>query len=817
MSKKQQKLQRRLEQQQPIKQVSTKPKASPAAPLTADEKRIINVQAIIVVLLAIGLYANTWFNEYAVDDTIVITKNEFTQQGIEGIDEIMTTDAFKGFFGNNFGFVAGGRYRPLSIVTFAIEQEIFGGNPHISHLINVLLYALTCFVIFKLLQEIFGHPKLSQFYLSVPFIATLIYTAHPIHTEVVANIKGRDEIMGMLGSVTALYLSLLYVKRQDTKLLIAAAFSFIIALFSKENAITYLAVIPLTLYFFTKPTTKDYLSTTIPMLAIAVIFVFLRSQFTPVSIDSNSNEILNNPFVRATNNERFATIAFTFWEYLRLMIFPHPLTYDYYFNQVPIIGWDSPKALLPALLNIGIIGVALYYFKQKSHISWAILYYFITISIVSNILFTVGIAMNERFVFMPSLGFAVILAILIVKATNYIKEKQWTYRMVNNPAPVLAIMAVILSGYTIKTVTRNTDWKNDFVLFSKDAVNSPNSCKTANAYAGELVSAADTTKSPEQAKAYLVEAEKQLERALRIYPTYQNALLLMGNCKYKLYKDPEQAKPYYEATLQQNPNYFEGNFNMGTIYLEAGTKNPKNYILAVPYLQRAYQEALNSGKKSQLPGARNNLADAYAQAMVVNPATGVPTYPYLDSAKSMYDEFFIPDLKAKIQNDPKKVDNYFNLGEIYIKLKDANQAIATFNQILAIEPNNAMATYKIGATYGRLLNDLDNSIAWLKKAIALDPKPEVFREDLGVAYGFKQDYQNAIQTGLDGIAINPKYAPFYYNVGVSYRMLGQTDKAQEYFAKAAQLEPGKYNQQPVPTQQQNQQNQGAAPVFKPKL
>ncbi|MBE0640560.1 MAG: tetratricopeptide repeat protein, partial [Bacteroidales bacterium] len=85
--------------------------------------------ALVLAGLAIVLYANTLPLDYALDDTLILTGNEFTKQGIRGIPEIMTNDAFTGFFGKQKSLVAGGRYRPLSQVMFAIEYELFGFNP----------------------------------------------------------------------------------------------------------------------------------------------------------------------------------------------------------------------------------------------------------------------------------------------------------------------------------------------------------------------------------------------------------------------------------------------------------------------------------------------------------------------------------------------------------------------------------------------------------------------------------------------------------------------------------------------------------------
>lgn len=658
------------------------------------------IQALAIFLVATLLYINTLQNEYAVDDTIVIVKNTLTTQGFAGIDEIMTTDAFYGFFGENYKFVAGGRYRPLSIVTFAIEYEFFGEAPMLSHFVNVVLYALTCLIVFMVLAELFKQKNLKAFALTVPFVTALIYAAHPIHTEVVANIKGRDEIMGMLGAILSLYCFVKYVKQEDLTWLIGGIIAWVFALFSKENAITFLAVFPLTFYFFTTAKLKHYALTLGPTLLLAVIFVALRQTFTDVGITQDSSEILNNPFIGATLMERYATVSYTFWEYFRLLFFPHPLTYDYYYNQVPIVDWSNPIAILSLVLNIAIIGYAIYGFKKKDPIAYGILFYYITISIVSNILFTVGIAMNERFVFMPSLGFALVAAILLMKLTKRFGDKPGNWA---NQKILLGILAVVMIGYTVKTVTRNTDWKNDFTLFAADVKNSPNSAKVHNAYGGELVAAADRAKSEAQKQEYLKEAVKVLDRALKIYPNYLNAWLLMGNAKYKLNDNVKEAEYYYGKTLALKPSYFEGNFNLGAVYLEHD--EPKK---AIPYLKTAY------ASKPQKIEALYNLADAYYKSNM--PDSAIATYKTI----------------AELQ--PNNSIPVYSIGKTYGRVKnDLDNAIIWFNKALEMDPQNTLYYEDLSVAQG-MKGDFQSAIRTIERGLQIDATYAAYYRNLSATY-----------------------------------------------------------------------------------
>ena len=159
---------------------------------------------LLLFVIAFVFYGNTIPNHYALDDAIVITENQFTKQGFAGIDDILTHDSFTGFFGEDKKLVSGGRYRPLSIITFAVEYEFFGANPHVSHLVNVLLLWVTAMLIFIIFSRLFWHYETRPWYLSLSFLTALFFLAHPIHTEAIANIKGRDEIMALLFSLLTL-------------------------------------------------------------------------------------------------------------------------------------------------------------------------------------------------------------------------------------------------------------------------------------------------------------------------------------------------------------------------------------------------------------------------------------------------------------------------------------------------------------------------------------------------------------------------------------------------------------------------------------
>ena len=143
----------------------------------------------------------------------MITDNDFTKKGVAGIGDIMRYDTFRGFFKveGKDKLVSGGRYRPFTLVMFATGISLWGETPMINHLINILLYAGIGVMLYWWLMALLGNRKSYGYGWFIALATALLFVAHPVHTECVANIKGRDEIVALLGSIIAAYfICLLY-------------------------------------------------------------------------------------------------------------------------------------------------------------------------------------------------------------------------------------------------------------------------------------------------------------------------------------------------------------------------------------------------------------------------------------------------------------------------------------------------------------------------------------------------------------------------------------------------------------------------------
>ena len=625
----------------------------------------------IIVLFCFILYANTLTHEYAIDDAIVITQNEFTKQGIKGISNILSYDTFMGFFGKKKNLLAGGRYRPFSLITFAIEYQFFGENPFVSHLGNILLYILTGILIFLLLKKYFPFTESSYAWLPLPLAVTLLYLAHPVHTEVIANIKGRDEILSMLGSLLALYLTLTYLQQRKTWHIILAALSLFVGLMSKENAVTFLAIIPLAVYFFMPAKLNESMKPMFFLLLSFVIFFIIRRMVLGPMNTKIPDELLNNPFLHASTGEKYATIIYTLGLYVKLLLYPHPLTNDYYPFHIPIIGFSDWRVLVSLALYISMGIYAVLRLPKKNIYSFSILYYLITLSIVSNIFFAIGTFMNERFLYMPSLGFALAMVFLLLpKRTKAI----W----INNIK--VLVFFIMLSAFTAKTIDRNRYWKNDFTIFTHDVKISPNSVKSNCSAGGKLLEQSALVEDENIKKEYQRLSLQYLEKAVSLYPTYKDALLLLGNAHYEIHKNYRKTMFYYLRLLRLNPDYDLVYNNIERIFSGYDTIDYKIYIYEEMYKINPRRFEVNYNLGNLYGKYKNDLEKSIhflTRALQIKP----------DEAKALKDLGVAYAMSGKIQESralfekalqytPDDPDVYFNLGISYSQTGDIEKANA---------------------------------------------------------------------------------------------------------------------------------------------
>ncbi|MCE2789600.1 MAG: glycosyltransferase family 39 protein [Saprospiraceae bacterium] len=560
------------------------------------------IASLIILGLSLGMYHVCLPFGYVLDDKMVITDNAYTKKGFSGIWEILTTESFEGYFGEKKELVQGNRYRPLSIVTFAMEYGIEGKlNPKLSHMINILLYALTSILLMMVLALLFRNQESKKWWFSLPFFAALLFVAHPVHTEAVANIKGRDEIMSMLFSLGALYSVLRYTDHFGRGWLIAGMVSYFLGLLSKENAITFLALIPLTLWFFTANPWPAIKKSLLWLGIMTFAYLILRFNTAGVpKLGQEMNDLMNNPFLGMNAGERFGAIMYTLGKYIQLMVWPHPLSHDYYPYAIPK---ESIFSLIP-MASLILYGALLYFavkgLKTRSVYAYSVWFWLITLSIVSNVVINLGTFMNERFIFMSSAGACIAFA-------WFLTEKFPSMVARGNVLSLLVVLGATV-GLAAKTYVRVPVWKDALSLNTAAVRVSTNSARANSFMSTALFEEYKVTQDLERRKKLLDQVEMYANRAVEIVPEYQYPNLMLVGAAAEKFKIERDIRKYIDRArgpfvrrpdisyIKEYSDYLKTqgyNTELFPFYLEVGNEllkvNDKRREWALMFLTYAYE------------------------------------------------------------------------------------------------------------------------------------------------------------------------------------------------------------------------------------
>ena len=550
-------------------------------------------QAIIIVNLAVFLNYNSWTNHYALDDDIVMRQNAYVQKGFAGIGEILSNDAYKSFY-ESMGVkqqLSGGRYRPLSIVTFAIEQSLFAdcygerfeqvrdsvfamqqqgisdigsqsrliGEKNIlelqikeanaqlapyRHIFQIFWFALSMIVLLRFLRR-----HIFRANTDIAFLATVLFVLHPIHTEVIANVKSRDEIFSLMFVILTLDFFFRYDLKRKMSDVFWACVCFFLAFLSKEYAIVIVVLVPLGLMILHKRSFSNIRYTLVPLLGVVAIYGLLRlgvadpDDRTPEqkaadkAMAKKTEDPLNSPYMFAKGPEEILSKVNRLDDYVWLLFVPYPLAADYSYQHFPYSGLDDPFVYL-SLLVIGSMLYLTWWLWQRKHVlAFAMLFFFGFYMLINNLVFDIGATMGERLIYHSSLGFCMCIAWGIVWLAERAQEAQ-------RKLIVTGIVLALAVPSTYITWERNLEWDTDESLFIADVQKHPNST-LCNGNAGArfmdrgLKYLSDSTMQ-DSVRYYADTAIFYLDRAVKLHKRYANGWLNLGLCYYNK-KDYENA------------------------------------------------------------------------------------------------------------------------------------------------------------------------------------------------------------------------------------------------------------------------------------
>lgn len=574
---------------------------------------------LIIALFTAGLYANSLFNGYALDDNLVIQNNELTLKGFKAIPEIFTSR----YFTSKEQSIG---YRPITNISFAVEYGLFGERPFISHLINLFLYLSSMLMVFLILRQV-----LKKFHIIFPFVITLLFLAHPIHTEVVNNIKSRDELLWFFNGMIALWFFLKYADHEKFRDLAIGTFFFLFAILSKQFAVSLAIATPLFIYFFKQYSLKSLIVPPAIMSTMYLMYDFYDKRILSASIypdipgegiyQANSLNLfadfklfigskisnafhdtfyflqdgifkfapmldgfgigLNKPTIRdplffefplyfVEQSERIGTIIYAIGKYFQLLLLPHPLVCYYGFDEIPIADLGHPVVLATIALLVVLFAITAYLFLKKHYLGFGFALMIFSLIFFANIFKYAPGVVAERYLYLPSLGFVFILAFALLKLAKVPFEQIKQPFTIKNTLWFLLIP--VLALYSFKTVTRNMDWKSEEILYSNDVVHADKSVKLNHLLGQILLRKHLQNKDFNESHPDYQAAEKALKISVDRYPAYTRA---WNNLAFLYVKTGQynKAMPVLDKALELDYKYIEAYNNKAIAYFNTGQAN----------------------------------------------------------------------------------------------------------------------------------------------------------------------------------------------------------------------------------------------------
>ena len=543
----------------------------------------------LIPMIAILIYIPSFNADFTLDDVLIVEDNTFVKS-LDQIPAIWTSHYWAG----KVDATDTGLYRPLTLTTYNLQYALTGESPAAFHILNILLHALVCLMLMTMASLLFLDFRLV-------IISGLLFAIHPIHTEAVAGIVGRAEILAALFILTSMVCYHQWRQKGEIKWLVLMLVSTLAAITSKEHGFLMIAIMALqeTYYYFTTKTFSwSERKKWIAFGSVAILSLGMWMVRSSITGPTASHELWAN----VGSADRMATSVRTSAEYVGLHLWPFPLSADYWIDEVPIVGFGNVKVLLGVFVILGMLSLA-YYLRRKIPVaSWGILFFFLMLLPVSNFVFAARFLKAERILYIPSIGLILLMSVMLTKVLD----------LKSGRIPGFILLGLFLLLFTWRSWTRSGDWKNNYTLAVATLQTSPNSPRFNNMMGLEL-----------RAQNKNDEALAFFEKAVQANPNHVPALVNLG-MQYSYFNRQQEAGDLLEKALTLEPGTLATYANLMSVYRTTGAHD-KNIAIAEKAMQRFPQSAAimwNAANAYQLAGNMARANEIRAKALAIDPNIG---------------------------------------------------------------------------------------------------------------------------------------------------------------------------------------------------
>jgi protein O-mannosyl-transferase len=677
----------------------------------------------IIILLGIIIYSNSFKCSFQFDDEASI----FNNASIRNLSDVKA-------WWNSYPS------RPFSILTFAINYHFDKLNVWGYHLVNLVIHLINACLVWWLTLLIFLTPSMKDKEIVrdrkvIALFTALLFLSHPLATQSVTYIVQRMASMVAMFYLLSLALYVygrLLNKSNITKYLLftGSLISAILAMLTKENAFTLPLAIVLFEIFFLRTRKfvikfKDY--RVILLLAVSlslIILLFIMFSGSILATLPPSGGYTYNLTALNYLFTQFSVIV----KYLQLLILPihQNLDYDYPISY----NLFEMRTLLCLLLLLSSIVLAIYLFRKNRIISFAIFWFFLTLSIESSFIPIRDVIFEHR-TYLPSFGFFLILSTSIY----LLLWKKYKYF-------AISVLMIIIISNSFLTFERNKVWKDPSTLWSDVILKSPHKnrgwrnrgnfyrdlaikyeAQQNNILAKKMTDLAfnDYSQLVEllpEATAYVSRGRIYFKRndfnkayedftsAIKLNPKYAEAFSNRAAVLYNI-GEWQKAISDYSKAIEMDSNYIDIFTNRGNAYenLKEWEKAIADYTQAIKISPKNDIIYYNRGIAYEKINQIDKAYDDFSKAIEINPKsfTSFVSRGYINWKHNQYDKA-ISDFSKAIEINPKLTTAYYNRGVVYAKLSQWNMAIDDYSKVIELDPNFKDAYSSRDIAYKKLNN-----------------------------------------------------------------------------------------------------------------
>jgi len=513
------------------------------------------------------LYANTLRNDFVWDDRTLVVENT----------EIRTLDwpTVEHLFASHYWDILGrpgGLYRPISALSFYVDYQLHGKDPGGYHLTNTLLNAFVCVLAFLLVLRLFGDRLLA-------FVTSLLFAALPLHTENVAWVAGRTDLIATLFMLASLHAYVWWRRRRAVTGWILSLLAFVAALLAKEFALVLpplIAVLEVGPFRRIRtPEGDDGIRWKRLLLTMLAFTLVVAGYFAVRRAILGRSMMSYVPFATGwvdTSALAFSVLA----HYSYVLAFPFVLSAE---SEFPVPSGFLDVHVFVGLVIAASLSYAVWRFRARGKLVLAVSIFAVGIAPVLNVIPITEVS-ADRFLYFPSLGACLAGGVLF---SHWLRRRR---------VQALSVLILILAACGARTVARNADWRNEDTLFNVTTSSAPDNARAHlnlgnvhyrdGRYREALVEfrkALDI--DPQYASAWsssagaykelgqLDDAFRCMERALAIEPTNSNFHSSLG-ILYVQRNQFAEAIGCFQRALEYNPDNAKARFNLGLARYNSG-------------------------------------------------------------------------------------------------------------------------------------------------------------------------------------------------------------------------------------------------------